>query len=495
VVKTSGNHYPLKRFLYFPSQGNQQPDSEGAPTMSMFSKQTKSQTHLDKGVKLRKEGQLDAALAELQQALDLDPNLPRTLYQTGLARQQKKDFDEAIACYQKLIEQQPENGAAHLQIGRVLVEQNRHREALDAYRKALEFQPNQPARFHIERGDLLIQLDLDKEEAIAAYNRAIKLDSNLPLSIYKKLGDALIQSGKNEEAVVAYRTALELNPNLPANIRNMLMDALNQTGKIEEVIAAYHKALELNPNLPVNIRKKLEDALELSGLLQEVIADKAPESSALVNKAYLTSWSFGNKEEERQRFQKQVLMMLENPTPIYIQFGFAKTPFRNFLNLDISAGLLDKVKIPHDMHNRIFIYPWLDGPLPIPSNCIDFAFSEDMFEHLNQKQQFLFLAEVLRVLKPGCFHRINTPCIAASMAAHSDFSRGFEGVYQEEWDRWHHVNVPTRNLVDEMGSIVGYRHVLFNSRNGSVSGIGFIEYRPGNDRDDITGNIYADLMK
>lgn len=97
-------------------------------------------------------------------------------------------------------------------------------------------------------------------------------------------------------------------------------------------------------------------------------------------------------------------------------------------------------------------------------------------------------------MKPGCFHRINTPCLHEAMRRNSDFSQGFAGVYNE-WDRWEHVNVLTRSMIDEMARIVGYSHVLFNSKNGSVSGIDFVETRPWNDRDSITGNIYADLIK
>ncbi|MBR8827341.1 MAG: methyltransferase domain-containing protein [Gomphosphaeria aponina SAG 52.96 = DSM 107014] len=215
----------------------------------------------------------------------------------------------------------------------------------------------------------------------------------------------------------------------------------------------------------------------------------------------LTKEDFGSAEEEKERFQQRVLAMQNKAEPIYIQFGCGPRPFSNFLNVDVKPLRLNpshhqKMKISYEkMYKNIFYYPWLDSPLPIPDNCVDFVCHEDMFEHLSQMQQFLLLAEVKRILKPKHFHRINTPCLADSMRIHSEFSKGYEGVYQGEWKKWNHINLITRNILDEMARIVGYSYVAFNSKNGSVSGVEFTENRPARDRDRITGNVFADLMK
>ncbi len=50
-------------------------------------------------------------------------------------------------------------------------------------------------------------------------------------------------------------------------------------------------------------------------------------------------------------------------------------------------------------------------------------------------------------------------------------------------------------MLEKMATIVGYKNILFNSKGGSVSGIKFLEYRPGPDRHQLTGNVFADLMK
>jgi predicted SAM-dependent methyltransferase len=61
---------------------------------------------------------------------------------------------------------------------------------------------------------------------------------------------------------------------------------------------------------------------------------------------------------------------------------------------------------------------------PIPDSSVDYIYSEDFIEHVPQRSQVAFLAEAFRVLKPGCYNRVSTPCLAASMGANSDFSKG-----------------------------------------------------------------------
>lgn len=133
--------------------------------------------------------------------------------------------------------------------------------------------------------------------------------------------------------------------------------------------------------------------------------------------------------------------------------------------------------------------------LPLPDNSVDVIFHEDFIEHLDQRAQLLFLSETNRVLKAGGIHRVNTPDLKASMLMHSKFKLGSAGVYVQEWDNHGHKNVLTANMLAEMASLVGYREVKFNSRNGSISPDMPSEYRPDpKDRPEM-GNIFADLIK
>jgi len=133
--------------------------------------------------------------------------------------------------------------------------------------------------------------------------------------------------------------------------------------------------------------------------------------------------------------------------------------------------------------------------LPLPDNSVDVIFHEDFIEHLNQEQQIVFLAETRRVLKKNGIHRVNTPDLIISMRNYSDFSKGFEGVNNKEWQKHGHLNVLSPSLLKEMALMVGYSDVLFNQRDKSISSLIPLEYRPDPKSRSENGNIFADLIK
>ena len=81
------------------------------------------------------------------------------------------------------------------------------------------------------------------------------------------------------------------------------------------------------------------------------------------------------------------------------------------------------------------------------------------------------------------------------MRVHSDFSKGWNGVYFGEWDKWAHICVPTRGYLSDVAQVVGYRQVYFTAKSRGSSPHAVPDMRPGSDRDDATGNVFADLLK
>lgn len=133
-------------------------------------------------------------------------------------------------------------------------------------------------------------------------------------------------------------------------------------------------------------------------------------------------------------------------------------------------------------------------PLPIRDKSVAVVFHEDFIEHLDQKEQYLLLAEVFRILKKGGVHRVNTPEITSTMNINSNFKLGFKGVFQQEWDKHIHKNILSVNTLTEMAKIVGYSKVIVQKRDVSMGKIPR-EYRPDlHDRPE-TGNLYMDLVK
>ena len=196
-------------------------------------------------------------------------------------------------------------------------------------------------------------------------------------------------------------------------------------------------------------------------------------------------------DPETRRFAARVKALQEAGEPVKVYFGAGEVPIPGFLNVDIDH-LAPEFALQHP--EWYFNFPYIGNRVDVPDDCIDFIFDEDLIEHVPQIAQVQYLAETRRMLKPGCFHRVNTPSFLHAMRLHSDFAEGSDGVYTGEL-RWGHIAIFSHASLKEMAELVGYREIAFNGKGGSVSPHAIDDRRPGADRDDVFGNIYADLLK
>ncbi|CAO4162760.1 hypothetical protein [Methylorubrum populi] len=193
---------------------------------------------------------------------------------------------------------------------------------------------------------------------------------------------------------------------------------------------------------------------------------------------------------EKARFARRVAELTAAGQPVKIYPGCGTVPRTGFLNLDIDVNAPQFLLTNRDDY---FIFPFV-CPWDIPDNSVDYVFDEDFVEHISQLMQWQFFAEVLRVLKPGCFHRVNTPNVIAAMKRHSRFADGFSGVYTGE-EQWGHIAILSHFQLKEIAETIGYSEVIFTTRSCGVSPFAERDFRPAPDRDDVGGNIYADLRK
>jgi hypothetical protein len=203
---------------------------------------------------------------------------------------------------------------------------------------------------------------------------------------------------------------------------------------------------------------------------------------------------------------ERLLKYIQEHDNIKLHFGCGPRVLKGWVNIDISYAYYgpylqyytdkDFPVAIRGIRDDLFIINILKDGLPLPDESVDIIFHEDFFEHLTQKEQFIFLAETLRVMKKGAVHRINTPNLLASMRDHSDFTKGRDGVFVGEWDWWHHYSVITPTILEEMAKITGYSKIHFNLKNKSIVASQLpYEYRPGEDRPTADGNVFADLIK
>ncbi|WP_158923701.1 methyltransferase domain-containing protein [Acidisphaera sp. S103] len=186
----------------------------------------------------------------------------------------------------------------------------------------------------------------------------------------------------------------------------------------------------------------------------------------------------------------RVRSLIGQNAPVRLHFGCANTLIEGFLNLDnfVFFGPFGKLK-------DYFLFDFTQKLWPIADASVDYIYSEDFIEHVPQKNQVAFLAESFRVLKPGGFNRVSTPCLAESMRVNSEFTKGIKGVYFEEFDKWGHVALFTKGFISDLAHAIGYSKVIFTEKNEGSSPYAVKDRRPGADRTWKDGNIFVDLMK
>src|SRR5208282_1539701 len=77
------------------------------------SKQNKSESYVKQGVDKAQKGKLDEAIADFNQALELDPQNADAYYNRGVAEYSNGELEAAIADYNQVIEINPEGPVAN----------------------------------------------------------------------------------------------------------------------------------------------------------------------------------------------------------------------------------------------------------------------------------------------------------------------------------------------------------------------------------------------
>jgi tetratricopeptide (TPR) repeat protein len=223
---------------------------------------------LNRSVALRLTGELEAAIADVQRAIELNPKYAPAFNSLGNILCDQKKMDEAIAAYRKAIEINGKNAKAHENLGMALAKQKKLPEAIAALRKAIDLDPKF-AKAYNDLGFVLCEELREYDKAIECFRAAIKLDPKYAHA-YNNLGSALYQQGKLDEAIANFRKAIDLNPKHPDAHSNLGLSLFRQN-KLNEAIAVLRKAIDLNPKQP-DTHSNLGDALNAQKKLDEAIA-------------------------------------------------------------------------------------------------------------------------------------------------------------------------------------------------------------------------------
>ncbi|OKH16176.1 hypothetical protein NIES592_00400 [Fischerella major NIES-592] len=182
------------------------------------------------------------AIADLTEAIRLNPNYDKAYNNRGVARSDLGDKQGAIADYTSALKINPNDADAYNNRGNARSDLGDKQGAIADFNSALKINPNY-AEAYYNRGNARRLLG-DKQGAIADYTSAIKINPNYAKA-YNNRGNARRLLGDKQGAIADFNTALKINPNLAqAYGQRGIVRAL--TGDKQGGIADLQKAAELS---------------------------------------------------------------------------------------------------------------------------------------------------------------------------------------------------------------------------------------------------------
>jgi tetratricopeptide (TPR) repeat protein len=171
--------------------------------------QSPAQSHYLRGAELLRNQYPSQAIAELDEALKLDPQLAEAHDAKGLARLAQGDPTAALAEFRRALALKPRLAEAHLGMGLALGQSGELEAAAKEFRAAIAIRPAY-AEAHKRLGVTLRRLG-DEKAALAEFEKAVQSDPADPETWYY-LGLARKSGNDTPGAVAAFRKAVELKP-------------------------------------------------------------------------------------------------------------------------------------------------------------------------------------------------------------------------------------------------------------------------------------------
>jgi len=204
----------------------------------------RAREHVATAARLSDEGLLDEAIAELQLAIQANPELTTAHVNLGELYRVQGDFPSAERSYREAVRLEPRSFDAQYGHGLVLHLMGRLADAVAAYLRALaidgeDFNANlNLATAYLQEGRARQALPY-AEKAVALNPESGPARVNLG-AVYATLGD-------HERAIRAYQAAAELMDLTPPLLLN-LANSLGQTGRYQEMVNTLGQLLRVEPS-------------------------------------------------------------------------------------------------------------------------------------------------------------------------------------------------------------------------------------------------------
>jgi type IV pilus biogenesis/stability protein PilW len=179
-----------------------------APTANM---KKEASARMEMGVTYLEQNNLPAAMRELTQASELDPENPKIDMTLGLAYQKRGDLEKAEEYLRRAVRKKPDYAEAHNNLGNLLSLRGKSEEAIREYEKAVAnvLYPTPEYGYYNMGREYALLKDLPKAEAM--YQRAISLRPSFA-EAYRGLAMVQVERGKWKESVRTLEKMVKIAP-------------------------------------------------------------------------------------------------------------------------------------------------------------------------------------------------------------------------------------------------------------------------------------------
>lgn len=214
------------------------------PTSATAAESAGASTRVQEASRLRQEGDINAALAELTMAIRDNPELTPAYMMLGEIHREQGDYQAAESAYREATELEPSNFDALYSHALVLQLLDRLVESVQQYLQALRIQPNDHAA-NLNLATAYLSLD-EPGQALRFAQRAVRIrPEDGPSRV--NLGAVYAAQGLHAEAVREYEAAAEYMDPTPELLLNMA-DSLGKIGRHREMAITLERLIEIEPS-------------------------------------------------------------------------------------------------------------------------------------------------------------------------------------------------------------------------------------------------------
>src|SRR5215211_1234758 len=188
-------------------------------------------------------GHYEAAIANYNEAIRLDPKSAQLFINRGNAYKNKRDHDRAIADFNDAIRLDPKSALAFRDRGDAYTNKGDPDRAIADFNEAIRLDPKGPHALS-NRG-VAYAYKGDEDRAIADFDEAIRLDPKSALS-FRNRGEAYANKSDNDRAIADFNEAIRLDPKSALALSSRGV-AYGKKGDYDRAIADFNEAIRLDP--------------------------------------------------------------------------------------------------------------------------------------------------------------------------------------------------------------------------------------------------------